>query len=80
MARTMMVLLFIGGLMTASFLVVRPFLPAVVWAATLVIATWPASGAGACRRPALAGEGPAADPLARAALAAPATPSGDSTL
>jgi hypothetical protein len=27
-----------------------------------------------------AGEGPAADPLARAALAAPATPSGDSTL
>src|SRR5580698_9924376 len=41
LARTMMVLLFIGGLMTASFLVVRPFLPAVVWAATLVIATWP---------------------------------------
>ena len=41
LARTMLVLLFIGGLMTASFLVMRPFLPAVVWASTLVIATWP---------------------------------------
>ncbi len=28
-------------LMLASFLVMRPFLPAVVWATTLVIATWP---------------------------------------
>ena len=41
LARTMLVLLFIGGLMLASFLVMRPFLPAVVWATTLVIATWP---------------------------------------
>jgi len=41
LARTMLVLLFIGGLMTASFLVMRPFLAAVVWATTLVIATWP---------------------------------------
>jgi hypothetical protein len=32
LARTMLVLLFIGGLMLASFLVMRPFLPAVVWA------------------------------------------------
>jgi predicted PurR-regulated permease PerM len=37
----MLALLFIGGLMAASFLVMRPFLPAVVWATTLVIATWP---------------------------------------
>ncbi len=41
LARTMLVLLFIGGLMLASFLVMRPFLPAMVWATTLVIATWP---------------------------------------
>src|SRR5579871_511289 len=41
LARTMLALLFIGGLMLASFLVMRPFLPAVVWATTLVIATWP---------------------------------------
>src|SRR5690348_7986864 len=41
LARTMLVLLFIGGLMAASFAVMRPFLPAVVWATTLVIATWP---------------------------------------
>ena len=41
LARTMLVLLFIGGLMAASFLVMRPFMPAVVWATTLVIATWP---------------------------------------
>ncbi len=41
LARTMLVLLFIGGMTAASFLVTRPFLPAVVWASTLVIATWP---------------------------------------
>ena len=33
--------LFITGLLVASFWVVQPFLPAVVWAMTLVIATWP---------------------------------------
>ncbi|HME21692.1 MAG TPA: AI-2E family transporter YdiK [Acetobacteraceae bacterium] len=33
--------LFIGGLIAASFWVMRPFLPAIVWAVTLVIATWP---------------------------------------
>ena len=33
--------LFITGLLYASFSVVQPFLPATVWATTLVIATWP---------------------------------------
>jgi predicted PurR-regulated permease PerM len=39
--RTILMLLFIGGLIGASFLVVQPFLAATVWAITLVIATWP---------------------------------------
>lgn len=33
--------LFIGGLIAASFWVLRPFLPAVIWATTVVVATWP---------------------------------------
>ena len=41
LTRTTLAVLFIGGLIAASFLVVRPFLGATVWAATLVIATWP---------------------------------------
>src|SRR5262247_4818240 len=32
----------IGGLVSASFWILRPFLPAVVWAAMIVVATWPA--------------------------------------
>jgi len=32
----------IGGLIVASFWVLRPFLPAFIWAATIVVATWPA--------------------------------------
>jgi predicted PurR-regulated permease PerM len=39
--RTTLAVLFIGGLLAASFLVMRPFLAAGVWATTLVIATWP---------------------------------------
>ena len=39
--RTTLAVLFIGGLIAASFWVMRPFLPAIVWAITLVIATWP---------------------------------------
>jgi len=31
----------IGGLIAASFLILRPFLPAVIWAAMVVVATWP---------------------------------------
>src|SRR5260221_12916188 len=41
LTRTVLAVLFIGGLIAASFLVVRPFLRATVWATTLVIATWP---------------------------------------
>src|SRR5438045_9488354 len=41
LTRTVLAVLFLGGLMAASFLVVRPFLGATVWATTLVIATWP---------------------------------------
>ena len=33
--------LFICGLLVASVWIVQPFLPALVWATTLVIATWP---------------------------------------
>jgi len=32
----------IGGLVAASFWVLRPFLPAVIWATMIVVATWPA--------------------------------------
>ena len=31
----------IGGLVVASFWILRPFLPAVVWATMIVVATWP---------------------------------------
>src|SRR6478609_4427257 len=33
--------LFIVGLLIASFWIIQPFVPALVWATTLVIATWP---------------------------------------
>jgi len=41
LTRTTLAVLFIGGLLIASVWVMRPFLPAIVWAMTLVIATWP---------------------------------------
>ncbi len=41
LTRITLAVLFIGSLLVASFWVIRPFLPAIVWAATLVIATWP---------------------------------------
>jgi predicted PurR-regulated permease PerM len=41
LGRTTLTVLFIGGLLIASFWVMQPFLPAVLWAATLVLATWP---------------------------------------
>jgi predicted PurR-regulated permease PerM len=41
LARTTLAVLFIGGMIVACFLVLRPFLAAIVWATTLVIATWP---------------------------------------
>jgi predicted PurR-regulated permease PerM len=39
--RTVLGVLFIAGLIAASFWILRPFLPATVWAATIVVATWP---------------------------------------
>jgi predicted PurR-regulated permease PerM len=33
--------LFIGGLIAAAFWIMRPFLPAVIWATMVVVATWP---------------------------------------
>ena len=41
LTRVTLAVLFIGGLLVASILVIRPFLPAIVWALTLVLATWP---------------------------------------
>lgn len=41
LARTTFGVLFIGATLLACFWIVGPFLPAVVWAATLVIATFP---------------------------------------
>ena len=39
LARTTLTVLFIGGAIAACFLVLQPFLPAIIWAMTLVIAT-----------------------------------------
>ena len=41
LTRTTLAVLFVTGLIAACFWILRPFLPAVVWATTLVVATWP---------------------------------------
>jgi predicted PurR-regulated permease PerM len=41
LTRVTLGVLFIGTLLVASFWVMQPFLPAIIWAATLVLATWP---------------------------------------
>ena len=41
LTRTILSVLFIAGLIVACFWIMRPFLPAIVWALTLVVATWP---------------------------------------
>ena len=41
LTRTTLAVLFIAALILASFWIIRPFLPAVIWAAMIVIATWP---------------------------------------
>src|SRR5690349_9790717 len=33
--------LFIGGMLLGTFWILQPFLPALLWATTLVLATWP---------------------------------------
>ena len=39
--RLLMIMFFIGGLTLCSLWVMRPFLPATIWAATIVVAVWP---------------------------------------
>jgi predicted PurR-regulated permease PerM len=41
LARHLLILLVIGGLIAGSFLVLAPFLLAAVWATAIVVATWP---------------------------------------
>src|SRR5262245_63093222 len=41
LARATLAILFIVGMIVASFWVLRPFLPAVIWATMIVVATWP---------------------------------------
>jgi predicted PurR-regulated permease PerM len=41
LTRTVLAVLFIGGLVGASLWLLAPFIPATIWAMTLVIATWP---------------------------------------
>jgi predicted PurR-regulated permease PerM len=41
LSRSTLAVLFIVGLMGASFWVLRPFLPSIVWATMIVVATWP---------------------------------------
>jgi len=41
LARITLSVLFIAGLILASFWVMQPFVPAILWSTTLVIATWP---------------------------------------
>ena len=40
--RTMFAVLFIAGLIGASLWILRPFLPALIWAIMIVVASWPA--------------------------------------
>lgn len=42
LTRILLAVVAIGGLIAASFWVLRPFLPSVVWATMIVVATWPA--------------------------------------
>jgi predicted PurR-regulated permease PerM len=41
LTRTMLAVLAIGGLIAASLWILRPFLPALIWATMIVVATWP---------------------------------------
>jgi predicted PurR-regulated permease PerM len=40
-ARITLAVICIGVLMAATFWILRPFIPAIIWAATIVITTWP---------------------------------------
>lgn len=41
LVRSTLVIVLIGALLAASFWILRPFLPALIWASMIVIATWP---------------------------------------
>ena len=41
LTRTTLGVLFLAGLLATSFWMLKPFLPALLWATTLVVATWP---------------------------------------
>ena len=41
LARTMLQVLFLGALIAGTFWILQPFLLASIWAATIVVATWP---------------------------------------
>jgi predicted PurR-regulated permease PerM len=41
LTRTVLAVLFLGGLVVASLWLLAPFIPATIWAMTLVVATWP---------------------------------------
>ena len=41
LVRLILAILFVTGLIAASVWIVWPFLPATIWATTLVVATWP---------------------------------------
>src|SRR5215475_14909697 len=41
LARTVLVIVFLAALIGGSLWILQPFLPAIVWAAMVVIATWP---------------------------------------
>jgi predicted PurR-regulated permease PerM len=41
LTRTTLAVLCIGALIAASFLIIRPFLPAIIWGTMTVVATWP---------------------------------------
>jgi predicted PurR-regulated permease PerM len=40
LARMTLAVLFIGGMIATCFVILAPFLPAIIWAITLVLATW----------------------------------------
>jgi predicted PurR-regulated permease PerM len=41
LTRTVLAVLFIGGIISVSFWILRPFLGALIWAVMIVVATWP---------------------------------------
>src|SRR5258708_4794158 len=41
LARNLLVIVILSGLMIGSLYVLRPFLPGLIWATTIVVATWP---------------------------------------